>query len=1239
MLTKLGKYQILGELGTGAMGIVYRGEDERLGRLVALKTMNADVASDPNLVKRFYREAQAAAKLTHPNIVTIYEIDESNGIPFIAMEFLEGDNLQKLIANRHDLPLLKKLQIIIDSCKGLEHAHQAGIVHRDVKPANIVVLKNGQVKIVDFGIARLGASAMTQTGVVLGTIMYMSPEQVQGQPVDQRSDIFSLGVVLYELLSYHTPFPGEDVPSILFKILNEPPEPITQFIPQCPAQLEQIIHRALAKDREQRYQTNEDFGFDLQRVADGLKRETEEVYLDQGKRSLQAGDFTVAKESLQKVLEIDSSNEVAKALLAEVRDRVQSVQRGQKIEQNLQQVKEALDAKQYDDAVTLIDEALRLDPNHQELKQFRQIAVEQRQRTEKIRRHLERAEKLSAEADLQRAKEELEAVLAIEPKNATAVMMLDSVRKELTQQERLRQVRQCVEGARAHLASKNFSKALELLDKARELDQFNIEVEALTKLVRGSQEKEEKRQLLVQRLGEIEDSLTQGKLDVALASAEKALHEFPDDPQILKLHTQVLRRAELDKKRTFVDEQIQAARDFMTRNQYSSALAVLENALQVAPGDVRLASFVKSVQEAQEQSVLDTTRREAIRKANELIRAEDFAAAIRALEENLARSGQSPELNEILQFARDRQAEQQRHQQMQRVLSRATNLLREQSFDEAVQILTRAQEEFKAEEIAALLADARSRQQAFEKRREEILASALKMLQSGDVAKAAALFEGAPKIYFRDERFQQVYSQCRQGLDRANFVRIAANQIKRALDEEDFTSAQPLLEAALKSYPDDPMLLQFQEQLHQEKLRDRQRKAEKVLQEAEMALGRLEYDRARELLKSLIADSSDLPTVIAQAKSRLHQMDRQEQIQRVLSRAQNSLREQRFDEATQMLSRAQEELKSDQIAALLEEAQARQREFDERREEIITNALQFLQSGDCAKAVALFDGAPKIYFKDENFQRVYSQCRQGLDRANFVRNAADQIKKFLEQDDVTSADSVLDQALKPYPDDPVLLALQQRVQEEELRVRRSEANKVLEEAQMALGSMDYDRARELLNSLSAELTDLPDLAAQTESLLQQVEQRQKEAGLPTLQPGVVPKKRPPARRLTPALPQRDNKSTLIIAAVVVVVVVIAAVFGTWYWMGRNAFGYVDLTATPWAEVTSVSSAKGKNMNVTGETPMRIKLPPGKYSVSLKQGQTARTVEVNVEQGKVSPCNYTFPETKVDDLVQEIVSAY
>ena len=1241
MLSKLGKYKILGELGSGAMGVVYRAEDPRLGRLVALKTTNAEVAGNPDLLLRFYREAQAAAKLTHPNIVTIYEIDEANGVPFIAMEYLEGESLQKIIAERRDVPILKKVQIVIDTCKGLDYAHQHGIVHRDVKPANIVVVTSGQVKIVDFGIARVGASSMTRTGVVLGTVMYMSPEQVQGMTADGRSDVFSLGVVLYELLTYEMPFPGDDVPSILIKIINEPPQPITKFIPKCPPALEQIVQRALTKDREKRYQSAEDMAFDLQRIADSLKRDTIDVFLEQGQRSLQHGDFTIAKESLQKVLEIDSSHQLAKDLLAQVRDNIQSRLREQKVEHNLAQATEALEAEQFEDALGWIDEVLHLDPGNEIGKQYKQLAVEKRDRAAKIRRHLERAEKLAAEADLPRAKAELLAVLTIEPDNSAALGMMDWVSRDLDEQERLRQVAEYLEGARAHLAKKNFDKALESLDRARELDAINIEVDALTRLVRANQQKEERRKLLVERVAEIEEDLSKGKLELAQKAADDALREFQDEPQILRLHAQVVRRLEVDKKRSYVDEQLQAAGDFVQKNQFSSALAVLERAIQKIPDDPRLSAYLKSVQETHEQSAREEMSREAVQKANEQVRAKNFDGAIQILEKSLNQIGQSPEITDLLQFVRERQTEQQREERTRRVLSRARTHLSEHQFDEAVQVLERGQADLKSTEIEALLADACQQREQFVKRRKEIITGALKLLQSGDAAKAVALFEPAPKAYFKDEEFQRVYSQCWQSLDRAHFVRTAVDQTEKALAEEDLGSAQSVLDQALKQYPSEAALLALQKRLREEELQLRREQRKKLLEEARVALGRMEYAGAIKLLNSLSWESPDLSELAAQAKSLLDEADRRESERQVLSRAQGYLREEQYADAEKFLLEARTKLKTTEIDALLATVRKQRQASELRREEIIASALQMLQSGEAAKAVALFDGAPKAYFKNENFQRVYSQCRQDVDRANFVRTAADQIKKCLAEEDISAAESLLDQALKPYPSEPTLLALQKRVREEASRLHREERAKLLEEAQVAVGRMEYPHAIELLTSVTWESVDSPELAAQAKSLLEEAQRRASEQGIPQLVR--VPTKRREPRVVSKSGASREpaasRKPLIAVAAILGVAAIVLAGVWTWYARGRSASGYIQLTAAPWAEVANVSNAKGEHLNITGETPLQVALPPGRYVIELKNGQSNCKVEASVERASVSAYSCVFPEVKIDDLVQKLLSAY
>ncbi|HEX7961336.1 MAG TPA: serine/threonine-protein kinase, partial [Terriglobales bacterium] len=228
-ITKIGKYDVIDVLGEGGMGIVYRAVDNRIGRLVAIKMMTGGYADNPDLLKRFYREAQSAGSLQHPNIVIIYDLGEEAGNPYMVMEYMPGEPLDKIIDIRRPMSIVDRLGIIIQVSSALNYAHQHGIVHRDIKPGNVMVMPDGSVKILDFGIARVQDKSMTKTGQIIGTINYMSPEQLKGQVVDGRSDIFSAGVVLYELLSGSLPFETGDTASTIHKILHEPPPPLKNY--------------------------------------------------------------------------------------------------------------------------------------------------------------------------------------------------------------------------------------------------------------------------------------------------------------------------------------------------------------------------------------------------------------------------------------------------------------------------------------------------------------------------------------------------------------------------------------------------------------------------------------------------------------------------------------------------------------------------------------------------------------------------------------------------------------------------------------------------------------------------------------------------------------------------------------------------------------------------------------------------------------------------------------------------
>ena len=272
-LTRIGKYEVECVIGEGSMGVVYRATDPLINRRVAIKVMTDAVAQDVALRERFLREAQTAGSLQHPNVVTIYDFGEVDDHLFIAMEYVEGNDLADLLNKNVSIPVIEGLDLTIGILHGLAYAHKRGIIHRDIKPANIRVDVEGKARLMDFGVAHLASSDMTSTGMLLGTPAYMAPEQITGASVTAETDIFSVGAVLYELLAGRRPFMGDTLQALMYSILNKAPESVEALVPKMPAGLHEIVMRSLHKDPAQRYHSAMAMANDLAAIRDTLDPE------------------------------------------------------------------------------------------------------------------------------------------------------------------------------------------------------------------------------------------------------------------------------------------------------------------------------------------------------------------------------------------------------------------------------------------------------------------------------------------------------------------------------------------------------------------------------------------------------------------------------------------------------------------------------------------------------------------------------------------------------------------------------------------------------------------------------------------------------------------------------------------------------------------------------------------------------------------------------------------------------
>ncbi len=416
---RIGRYEILDVLGQGSMGVVYKCRDTVLNRYVALKTMNLGLSSNPDLKERFYREGKTLGTLNHTNIVSVYELNEFGSTCYIVMEYLEGTSLNQLINDHQELATMTKLEIVRQVCNGVIFAHDRGIIHRDLKPANIFLREDGLIKILDFGVAKLATSKMTKSGVILGTVAYMAPEQLMGETIDVRADVFSIGAIMYELFSYKKPFRGDTITQVMGSIINTRPGDIKGV----DKSINFIIQHALEKDRNRRYQTVKELQGNVEQLLEFEKKKRiktrniidktitsqiqdvrkqlqkievikEEIrqQLDVAELALKEDRFDDAIEAAREVLKRDNAHQKAEKILAHAKKYKELKKEEEKhklrwIHDRLVEAQKAMDNQHHMHACELCESILKVDAQNSDAKVIKAVCIK------KIKDFLDKIEK------------------------------------------------------------------------------------------------------------------------------------------------------------------------------------------------------------------------------------------------------------------------------------------------------------------------------------------------------------------------------------------------------------------------------------------------------------------------------------------------------------------------------------------------------------------------------------------------------------------------------------------------------------------------------------------------------------------------------------------------------------------------------------------------------------------------------------------------------------------------------
>jgi len=725
---KIGEYPVIEVLGRGGMGVVYRALDSKIGREVAIKTLTT---TDPGMLARFYDEGKRTGRLKHPNIVIVYEVGDDHGTPYIVMECVDGDPLDKLIKTDAPLTLADRLAIMEQVCDALGYAHRNNVIHRDVKPANIFVQPDGSAKLLDFGIARLEQPDQdmhhTRTGHLIGTVQYMAPERLRNENVDGRSDIFAAGVVLYQLITGQLPFTGSSETVIMQKIAHEPYPPLRSLRPESPASLEAIIERSLAKSLDERYPTAEEMAADLATVITELRQEQILELLPEAQRLFDTQEFARARTVLNQIIKIDPKHTEARKLLSKIQQHATQRQREEKIQQIKQQVEDAIASGHHSQALKLLEDNSDLVASHPELGKLRDKATREKGKQDRINEFLRQVETARRKGDYPSALKILDKALKEDKTNTKLTQLVNSLTREAEQAEKQSQAKALLDSARSEIGLRRYTEAIDLLKQVEQLDPTNPEIPLLKGDANSGVVRAKQREAVARLEEEVNHATSHEDFQICALSIKEAMESMPTESILFRLNAQVEKKLKEHENRILVDETLQTCGTLRSRE----ALELVRKVRKQLPSDERLLSMEGILTERCRQQSVDERRADYLAKAREALQEGQYAEAVSVLELCQAEGIAGNEVLSLLEFARSEEAEHRRQEQFRNNLSNAQMLLGDSAFDDAIAFLEAVIPQNDDAAFHLLLDQATAGRDSLRKQIDAALSSVATLLQNG----------------------------------------------------------------------------------------------------------------------------------------------------------------------------------------------------------------------------------------------------------------------------------------------------------------------------------------------------------------------------------------------------------------------------------------------------------------------------------------------------------------------------